>query len=498
MSIGKNIVVNGFFTLSIGLYQFVINRYFVDAMGVDTLGLMRLFTQLLGYLNLADLGIASASAYALYKPLAENDRDRIGIIMNTMRGFYTRVAIFVLVLGLPFMFSLGYITNSNELPLEVYAAWMLYVVNLSVNYLFARYSVLFTADQKFSYVRIVQGVGKLFSCTLQLFAIVFAHSFLLFCLAMLVENLFSAALYIMKYRNGYQFIPHMKEKDRGILTDIKNLFWHRIATIIVFNTDYLVLSKFTSLKVVGQYSTYLIITQMVMMIVNIIAPAVSPSIGAFIATKSKWDVYNQWRQYNVLFYYIAAGASLMCLWLIQPFVSLWMGDGLLLNNLTMFLIVANMHMTIARQATATFKANAGFFDDIYVPIGEALLNLVVSLVLVQYLGVNGVIIGTILSNVIFVHIIQPILVFHRCYDLNSWCYLRDVVKVLMPTVAGGVMSWGATILIGINETNATWLGFTLNAMKVFVIVATSLTVCFYMNSDFKKLAKMIYCKLVHA
>lgn len=485
MSIGKNVFVNGFFTLSIGLYQFVINRYFVDALGVDTLGLMRLFTQLLGYLNLADLGIASASAYALYKPLAEKDYERVGIIMNTMRNFYTRVAIFVLILGFPFMISLGYITNNNSLPVSVYVAWLLYVVNLSINYLFARYSVLFTADQQFSYVRIVQGVGKLVSCTLQLIAIVFVQSFTLFCLAMLIENLFSAVIYIKRYRDNYRYIPEMQEKDKGILADIKNLFWHRIATIIVFNTDYLVLSKFTSLKVVGQYSTYLIVTQMVMMIVNIIVPAISPAIGAFIATSSKRDVYKQWQQYNVLFFYIAGGASLMCVFLIQPFIALWMGEHFLLSTVTMCLIIANMYMTIARQATATFKANAGFFDDIYVPIGEALTNLVMSLILVQYIGVNGVVIGTVLSNLIFVHVIQPVLVFNRCYDLSLKHYLSDTAKVLFPTCIGGLLSWGGVVALGIDWVGVTWFDFVLNTTKIFVICAISLSVCFYLNKDFR-------------
>ena len=79
----KELLLNFIITLVIGILTFAINRYFVIYIGIAALGIMKLFNQLLYYLNLVEMGIGGASTYAFYEPLMKNDYKKISIIFVT-------------------------------------------------------------------------------------------------------------------------------------------------------------------------------------------------------------------------------------------------------------------------------------------------------------------------------------------------------------------------------------------------------------------------------
>ena len=99
--------------------------------------------------------------------------------------------------------------------------------------------------------------------------------------------------------------------------------------------------------------------------------------------------------------------------LINNFIVLWLGKEFILPRLTVFLIIINLFVT----KFVIFKdGNRGFFDDIQLPISEAVINFVLS---------NGVIIGTIASNILIICIARPIIVFKRCFNKN----IKDYIKI---------------------------------------------------------------------
>ena len=72
----------------------------------------------------------------------------------------------------------------------------------------------------------------------------------------------------------------------------------------------------------------------------------------------------------------------------------------------------------------SFKNGSGFFDDIHLPIAEAIINFIFSIVLVYYIGLNGVILGTVVSNITIICIAKPLLVFKKCFDKGTRDYLK--------------------------------------------------------------------------
>ena len=100
--------------------MFIQNKYFIQYIGIETLGIMKLFTQLLQYLNIVELGLGSASAFALYKPLAEKKQEQVSIIISTIRSIYNKISLLLLGLGILFTLLLPYFMKIENFTKNIY------------------------------------------------------------------------------------------------------------------------------------------------------------------------------------------------------------------------------------------------------------------------------------------------------------------------------------------------------------------------------------------
>lgn len=125
----KEIILNFIFTITINLLGFIQNKYFVQYMGIETLGMMKLFSQLLAYLNIIEMGLGSASAFALYKPLAEKNYNQISIIVNTIENIYNKIGILLFGLGILCIPIIPFFMKISNFSNMVYFYWILYVLN---------------------------------------------------------------------------------------------------------------------------------------------------------------------------------------------------------------------------------------------------------------------------------------------------------------------------------------------------------------------------------
>lgn len=486
----KKLKINLVITLSISILSFISNKYFSEYMGAETLGLMRLFTQIIAYLNLADMGIGMASSYSLYKPLMEKNTTQINLIVSTIDYFYKRISIFILIVGLFLNIFLNKFIEESNYGYLLYIYWSLYVFNTSISYFYAKYSILFTANQEYERVRIIQGSGRIIFRSLQIILMIKTQSFFLFIIMMILENLYSYVLFNKHYRDNYSSIKKVKEIDKQIIKDSKNLFWHRLAGVIVFNTDYIVLSKFTSLTLIGIYSSYLIIYEMLMTLIGIITNVLAPTIGKFVAENGKKEIYAKWRELYLIYFYISTFMVICTYNLIIPFVKLWLGDKYILPSFTVILILINLFIQLTREITEIFKNVSGFFDDTYAPFLEGGLNLVFSLILVQKMGLNGVIIGTIISNVVVILVLKPTLVFKRCFNKRGRDYLKVFSFYSFLTITS--IFFVQLIMMKIEFGNIrTWLDWITKAILISGSSIVIITVTFLIDRNFRQAVKKI-------
>ena len=97
---------------------------FVRCLNADYLGVNGLFTNILSMLSLAELGIGSAIGYALYKPLAEDNKAKITSLMQFYGKAYRIIGIVVATFGLlmiPFLDVI--ITTPPDISENIYAIY---------------------------------------------------------------------------------------------------------------------------------------------------------------------------------------------------------------------------------------------------------------------------------------------------------------------------------------------------------------------------------------
>ena len=484
----KEIILNFMFTLLTSVIAFFQNKYFVEYMGIETLGIMKLFSQLLQYLNIIELGLGSASTFALYKPLAEKNFQQASVILSTIKNSYNKIAIILFILGILVIPLLPFFIKIQSFDKIIYIYWILYVLNTVSTYLFIKYVILFTANQEFIYVRFIQSLSKFIYQILQIWLIIKYHSFLIFIILLILDNLTQYILFKRYFNKNYSFIYSSKERYKGLNRDIKNLFWHKIGILIVFNTDLILISKLVSIEVVGIYANYQLIIQMIKTIINIIINVIRPKVGKYIAINSKEEIYRLFKKVNIIFLLIGILLSYCTYLLINYFISLWIGKEYTLSNFTVQLICINIFVACFRVILDIFKDGSGFFDDIQCPMLESIINLIFSIVLGIKLGINGVIIGTIISNISIILIYKPILVFKRCFDKDTRDYIKIYGNYLMLIITSLFSCNYILNFISLKEV-VLWFDWIINGVIVGSVNLIVIFIIFLSNKDFRNLLK---------
>ena len=105
-----NISISAFTQILIILLSFFVPRLFISSYGSDVNGLVGTITQVLTYVALIESGIGAVTQNALYKPILNDDKKEICIILTASKKYYERVTIY---------YSLTVITIAFFLPLMI-------------------------------------------------------------------------------------------------------------------------------------------------------------------------------------------------------------------------------------------------------------------------------------------------------------------------------------------------------------------------------------------
>ena len=146
----RNIVFGFCYRLLNIILPFISRTAILYILGEQYLGLSSLFTSILSFLSLAELGVGGAMVYSMYKPIAENDTTTIRALLNLYRKFYRAIGTVIFVIGLcltPFLRLL--IHESLPQNINIYILYLLYLLNAVLSYwLFAYKSAVLQAFQR--------------------------------------------------------------------------------------------------------------------------------------------------------------------------------------------------------------------------------------------------------------------------------------------------------------------------------------------------------------
>jgi hypothetical protein len=222
------------------------------------------------------------------------------------------------------------------------------------------------------------------------------------------------------------------EEKAPIIKNVKALIYLKIGQISVYQTDNIIISSFINVTTVGLISNYNLLIMSVSGFITIGFSSVISSLGNLIVTENKEKQYHIFKVYRFLAFWMYGFATIALLFLLTPFIQLWIGKNMLIDDKVIYLIIANYYIVGHAIAVNNFRTAAGIFDSIkYMAIMQAVVNLVVSIVLVKIIGLPGVYIGTICSTLIFTFMVPRIL-YRKAFNINPYEYYKDSVYYLLP------------------------------------------------------------------
>ncbi len=115
--------------------SFISRTVFITYLGVEYLGISGLFTSILAMLALAEAGVGSSIVYSLYKPVAENDQEKINVLMNLYKKAYMVIALIVLLVGLSIMPFLELFTKDTSVE-NIHLIYLIFLINTVLPYLY--------------------------------------------------------------------------------------------------------------------------------------------------------------------------------------------------------------------------------------------------------------------------------------------------------------------------------------------------------------------------
>lgn len=468
--------------------NFAVKTVFIKMLSDEYLGVNGLFTNIITMLSLADLGIGIAIPYSLYKPLAKKDEHKINVLMNFYKKVYTIIGIAVLLIGLSLTPFLGLIIK--DIPKNVphlSLIYILFVIHSASSYFFVYKKFLIDSDQK-GYItsRIIFTFSTLLSI-IQIILLVTTKNYILFLLSSIILVIIQNIYISSKANKLYPFIKNKtdekleKEDMEGIKKNVSSLFIYKVGTVIMNGTDNIIISKFIGLIIVGFYSNYVLIINSITTVLNQIFNAITSSIGNLVVTTNKKRSKEVYDNLNFANFWLYALFGVCIIVLINPFINIWIGKKYVMGFSIVFLLVLNFYVLGMQSVTNSFRNAYGlFWIAKYRPIIMVIINIVISVVLVQFIGIEGVLIGTLISRLLTTAWLDPYIVHKYGFEISPKSYYIDYLKYLVIFIAISIILNYFVSMIAINNI------FILILIAILVVISVNviLVLLFFKTSEF--------------
>ena len=414
--------------------SFVSRTVFIHTLGKEYLGLNGIFSDVLTLLSMADLGFSTAMAYSFYKPLADKDENKISALVAFYKTIYNFIAIAVLVLGLSCIPFLRLIVNTErDIPhIEIY--YLFSLAGVVTSYMFVYKTTLLTADQKNYMIVNIRMVMNFVKVILQILSLVLFKNYILYLGIGTSIGIINNLIASRKAEKEYPYIKHAKSDmstDMGlknrIIENMKSVFIYKVCTTVFSATDNIIISIVISTAAVGLYSNYLMLSQKLLLIEQIVFSAMTASIGNVIAKENNEKKYYVFQTVQSISF-ILCGIIVVSFNLIaDDFIMVWLGEEYVLSKLLVIAVTLNTFFSCVLQPLWLFRDATGLYRKTkYIMLIAAIENIVLSIFLGKILGVAGVIFASAIAKLTTYFWYEPKLLFKEYFDKSAGKYFKQI------------------------------------------------------------------------
>lgn len=471
------------------LTSFFTRRTFIDYLGLDFMGLTGSVASLLSFLNLAELGIGGSIAFLLYKPVHDRDRFKINELISVMGYLYRWIGIIIISAGiiLSLFFPLIFPDTGFSLKL-IYFVFFCSLANSMWGYFFNYKMAIMSADQRnYLITGYFQATTSARLIAQMVFAMLWANLYL-YVIIEVVFAIINTLLINWKLRKTYPWLKTELRQGRKLLKkypEVKKymgqIFIHNIGTFVQWQTLPLIIYGYVSLPVVTLYNNYTTITTRCSSLVNGVINSVGAGVGNMIAEGDREKIFNIYQQLFSGRFYIAGSMAAGFMYLISHFVAAWLGPECVLDTKVVTIIIISYFLGMLRGINESFIGGFGLFADVWAPLAESAVFLLIAIGLGAIWGLLGVVLAPLISTIIFIYIWKPYWLFSRGMKRSVWQYWYLFLRCSIPiTIAYGVGYIVAeTLMTHCFHIDGLWLSFIVRTFCFGIPYMIVATVCMW-------------------
>lgn len=488
----KNIIFSLILSVVTMLVGFIAQKVFLNILGTEYLGVQGLFTNILSILGIVELGIGPAMIYKLYKPLANNNKEKIKSLMGFYKNCYIIIAVVVTLLGLAILPFLKYIVGETSIDININYIYILFLADTACSYLLTYKRSILYADQKNYILDAVHIIYIISMNFIQMVMLSITRNYILYLIIKIVcrllENIILTAITNKKY-------PYIKEKQvkqlskhekKSIYINLKGLIYQKISGVASQGINNIIISSFLGVSIVGMYSNYNLILQALNNLISQAFTSITASIGNLLTEMDAQKSYNVYKNLLFLNSWIFMFASIGVLCVIEPFITIWIGKEYILPFSVLIVLVVNFYIQGMKRTSNTFKEAAGiYYKGRLLAIGEALINIVFSIIFVELYGLVGVFLGNIISALIWFFYGYPKYIYKPIFKRTYIEYIKDYIPYVSMGIIVSIVTYFIVLFIQVENI---WIKFLIDVISVCVIPNILYFLAFFKTKEFN------YCK----
>lgn len=452
----KGTIVGVINTVITTLLQFANRTVMIYILGTEYLGLGNLFSSILSVLSLAELGFSSAIIYFMYKPIAEDDDKTVCSLLRFYKIVYYIVGTVILIVGLiliPFLPKL--INGSYPEDINLTTVYLLYLGNTVLSYYAGAYKqCILVALQRNDVQNAISLLTNVLKYGGQILVLILLRNFyaysVLIPLATLVSNIYTVRYTSKKYP---QFKPKGKLNNTlkiKLTKKISSLFVFKVGETVISSVDSIVISAYLGLTILAQYNNYYYIISALITFFGIYVAAILSPVGNSIVTESMDKNYRDFKTLLLLQAWIVGWCSICLVVLFQPFIQIWVGKDNVLDFRIVILLAISFYIWKIQDVVFVYKNAKGLWEqDKWRTVITAGLNLVLSLALVSNFGLEGVILGTIISRVLIEMPWGTYVLFDNYFKKSEiMSYFKLMILYTFISICIGCVTWFSCSIVG--------------------------------------------------
>ncbi len=471
------------------MFPFAVRTILIKNLGSEYLGVSSLFSSVLQVLNLAELGFGSALVFSMYKPIAEDDEQNICALLNTYRKIYRGIGSLIFAAGIILLPFIKYVIKGGwPDELNIYVVYFIYLLNTVISYFALAYrSSLLLAHNRNDIISKISSSVMLVQYLVQIVILYVWADYYVYVIVIpiftMVLNI-TQAIYAAKMYPSYVCRGSISnEMQSDIRKRVCGLASYKIYGVVFSSVDSIVISMFLGLVPLAIYNNYYYIVTSIEAFLVIITNSMTAGIGNSVVLETIEKNYHDFKQLVFMNVWLVSWCSICMIVLFQPFIDLWLGRDYWLSDCTMLLLVLMFYASRSTTITYLYKEALGlWWEDRIRPLVSTIVNLSVNILLVQKIGLNGVIISTVICTMLINVPWGTHILFQNYFKQGEKAYYIDIIKYTIVTFAVGIVTYGSSAMInyvGVHE-------IILKAIICLVLPNICFMVIYHRKQEYKE------------